>query len=356
MTAAPATPVTTRTRTSLTRRTARRLAALLPTSRRARLAGPAAAVLALGTGFSALSALPAGAATLASASPATTSTNCAANPSACGFPDATNTGVPAGTVLQQVPGQVTKGPGWAWNPAGYVSVTGNGAVISGLSIAGNLDISASNVTVNDVKVTNSGQNSYGVSLRHTSNVTVENSTISGASASSGRLMAGVKDVYGDATGTRVLADNISCAATGVQMSAGLIQDSYIHDMGYLPGDHVNGTTSNGGNTHLLTIAHNTIFNNLNQTDAVSLFQDNGVQANKTITGNLLAGGGYTIYGGTKAGGPATSNIQITNNVIATTYFPKGGQYGPVAYYNSGNGNAWSGNTWDSTGQTIPSPN
>jgi hypothetical protein len=340
MTAAPA------TQTSLSRRTTRRLAALRPSTGLARLAGSAAVAVALGAGFTAMSAMPAGA----------TTTNCAASPSACGFPDATNTGVPAGTALQQVPGQVTKGPGWAWNSAGYVEVSGNGATLSGLSIAGNLDISASNVTVNGVQVVLGGQNAFGVTLRHTSNVTIENSTISGVNASSGRMLTGVKDVYGDSAGTQVLADNIYYAATGVQMSAGLIQDNYIHDMGFLPGDHVNGTTSNGGNTNLLTIQHNTIFNNLNQTDAVSLFQDNGPQANKTINGNLLAGGGYSIYGGSKAGSPATSNIKITNNVIATTYFPKGGQYGPVASYNSGNGNAWSGNTWDSTGQTIPSPN
>jgi hypothetical protein len=283
--------------------------------------------------------------------------SCGTSPSACGFPGATTTGVPAGTVLTQVPGQATRGPGWAWNTAGYVTVTTPGATITGLAIAGNLDIAASNVTVQNVQVTNTGASSYGISLRHTAGVTITHTTISGANATTGRLMVGVKDVYGDATGTTVTADNIYDTATGVQMSAGLIQDSYIHDMGYLPGDHVNGTTSNGGNTNQLTIAHNTIFNNLNQTDAVSLFQDNGPQANKTITGNLLAGGGYTIYGGSKPGAPPTSNIHITNNVIATTYFPKGGQYGPVAYYNSGNGNTWTGNTYDTpTGPTIPSPN
>ena len=30
-------------------------------------------------------------------------TNCAAKPSSCGYPDATNTGVPAGTTLKSVP-------------------------------------------------------------------------------------------------------------------------------------------------------------------------------------------------------------------------------------------------------------
>jgi hypothetical protein len=332
-----------------------RLAAFLPGTGRAKLAGSAVLLVTVAAAVSAVSLAPAGAATATGlATSQVSQASCAARPSACGFPDTTNTGVPAGTLLQSVPGQVTKGPGWAWNSAGYVEVSGNGAVISGLSIAGNLDISASNVTVNYVKVVNSGQSSFGVSLRHTSNVTIEHSTISGVNASSSRLMAGVKDVYGDSTGTRVLADDIYYAATGVQMSAGLIQDNYIHDMGFLAGDHVNGTTSNGG-TRPMIIEHNTIFNNLNQTDAVSLFQDNGPQANRVIDHNLLGGGGYTIYGGTKAGGTPTSNIQITNNVISTMYYPRGGQWGPVACYNPGSGNVWSGNTWDGNGQTIPSP-
>src|SRR5262245_21692866 len=75
-------------------------------------------------------------------------TNCVAAPSSCGFPDATNTGVPAGTALKNVGSQVTSGPGWAWNAsASKVLVTGDGAVLSGLSIPGNLEIQADNVTV-----------------------------------------------------------------------------------------------------------------------------------------------------------------------------------------------------------------
>ena len=37
------------------------------------------------------------------------------------------------------------------------------------------------------------------------------------------------------------------------------------------------------------------------------------------------------------------------------YFPNGGPYGPVAYFdNQGPGNTWTGNTW-TTGATIPEP-
>ena len=37
--------------------------------------------------------------------------NCIPVPHACGFPDGTNTGVPSGTALRSVPGQVSSGPG-----------------------------------------------------------------------------------------------------------------------------------------------------------------------------------------------------------------------------------------------------
>ncbi len=257
----------TPTQTAETRR-GTTVGALLRGSLSARLAGPAAVLVTVGTALSMAPSTPAS---------ATVATNCAALPSACGYPDATNTGVLAGTTLRNVPSQVSKGTGWYYDSRGFAEVNGNGAVLSGLNITGNLDISASNVTINNVKVMNSGQSSFGISLRHTSNVTIEHSMITGADGGPGRLMVGVKDVYGDSTGTVVQDNNIRYTSTGVQLSAGLIQDNYIHAMGLIPGDHVNGTTSGGGTTQL-TIQHNTVFNQLNQCDAISLFQDFGPQA------------------------------------------------------------------------------
>ena len=308
---------------------------------------PARAVLAASTaaallGFSMLSvmggAAPAGAATAKAAS----------------YPSASTAGVPAGTHLTAVPGQATKGSGWSWNSAGYVKVTGAGAVLSNLSVAGGVDVEASNVTINDVQVVASGASSMGISLRHTSNVTIENSTIAGVDAASGRLMVGVKDVYGDATGTQVLDNNIYQATTGVQIYQGLIQGNYIHGLGMVAGDHVNGITTNG-DTKQLTIQGNTILNPFNQTDAIGLFQDFGVVANVTINNNLLGGGGYVIYGG--AGSKGTPyNIKVTNNRFSTAIWPTGGRWGPVAYFNSSaSGDVWSGNVWDSTGKAIPAP-
>jgi hypothetical protein len=284
-------------------------------------------------------------------------TNCAATPASCGYPGPATAGVPAGTTLKQVPGQVSSGPGWSYNAAGKtVTVTVTGTVLSGLYIPCNLVINASNVTVKNVQVVTGGN--FGISLTHTKGVTIQNSTISGQNSTTGRVSYGIDDVYGDSTATTIKNSNISSFRTAIQLSTGLIQGNYIHDPGYLAGDHTNGIYVGGG-TQPLTITANTIQDSLSQTDAINLDAftpgPSAPSANKTITNNLLAGGGYTIYGGAVSGSP-TSNIIVTGNRFGQNYFPKSGLYGPVAYYDSsGKGSAWSGNIWDTTGQAIAAP-
>jgi hypothetical protein len=280
-------------------------------------------------------------------------TNCQATPSSCGYPDATNTGVPAGTTLKTVPAQVSSGPGWSYNAANNdVVVTGNGTVLSGLSLSTELLINASNVTVKNVQVVTNGN--FGIALTHTTGVTIQNSTISGSSA--GRVSSAVDDVYGDSTGITLTGNNISNFRTAIQISTGMVSGNYIHDPGYISGDHTNGFYVNGG-TEPLTIQGNTILNSLSQTDAINLDAGTGGGSvtNKTIKNNLLAGGSYTIYGGNSLGN-ATSNIVITGNRFGQLYYSTSGQYGPVAYFTSAaTGSQWSGNIWDTTAATIPSP-
>jgi hypothetical protein len=330
-----ATPVT---KIPVTRRLARRLAAATATT----VAGAAGLALALGM-------------LTPSAASAATQTNCAATPSACGYPDATNTGVPSSVKLQTVPTQVSSGPGWAYNATDqYVNVTGNGANLTGLYIPYNLNIAASNVTIDDDEIVTNG--SFAVSLgNNTSGVTIENSIIAGQNATSGRVGYAIDDVYGDSTGTTVQDDNIYDFRTAINLSTGTIEGNYIHNPGYVSGDHTNGIFD-CGSTQPLTISDNTIFNSLGQTDAISLDASASGQtvANKTITNNFLAGGSYTIYGGASLGN-TTSNIVITGNRFGQQYYSESGQYGPDAYYSStGSGNTWSGNFWDTTGQTFSS--
>jgi hypothetical protein len=284
--------------------------------------------------------------------------NCGANPHVCGYPDATNTGVPAGMSLRSVPGQVSSGPGWSYNSQGYVQVTGNGAVFRGYSVHGTVVVTGSNAVIADDSISNSGDGitGDGVNLSgNPSDVTIEHTTISSPSGTRGMngVFAGIKDLDGNARGTKVLDNNIADASTGVQLYIGLIEGNYIHDETATdPGSHLNGTTSNGS-TIPLTIQHNTVFNPNGQTDAISLFEDFGAEANVLITDNLVAGGGYTIYGGQNPGGQQAYNIRITNNRFSTIYFSQSGSFGYVTAFDpTAPGNVWSGNIWDSSGAPL----
>jgi hypothetical protein len=282
----------------------------------------------------------------------------------CGFPDATNTGVPAGTGLKAVPGQVAGGKGWRYDPATRtVNVTGNWVSLTGLALTANLNISGSHVTVSDDRIITAGD--FGISLRHTRDVTITRTTVSGRNAGRGRVNYAIDDIYGDSTGLVIRRDNIANWRIGVNAVAGLINGNYIHDPGYLPGDHTDGIYDAGG-TRAQVISGNTILNDIGQTCAIMIESVKGQRTgNKTITGNLLAGGDYVIY----AGGAQrdSSHIVITDNRIGRAYFSAGGRYGPVAQFQAGGpGNTWSGNSWarnglssDARGQTeagqIPLP-
>jgi hypothetical protein len=282
-------------------------------------------------------------------------------PTPQGFPNVSNTGVPTGTALKTVPSQVSSGPGWYYDSRGWVQVDGNGAQLTGLYIPYSVDIEANNVTLNHDDIVNKGY--FGISLRRTSGVTIENSTISGQNASTGEVDSAIDDLYGNSTGLTIKDDNISLFETAVQASSGLITGNYIHNAGYKPGDHTNGILDNGS-TKPLMISHNTILIDRPQTDAIILDSNMTGKpvANKTIVGNLLGGGSYAIYGGATLGN-TTSHIVIKNNTFSKIYYSNGGHYGPVAYFSAlGQGNTWTGNIWLSSSPsngsqagTIPTP-
>ncbi len=87
----------------------------------------------------------------------------------------------------------------------------------------------------------------------------------------------------------------------------------------------------------IIIDHNTIINDHAQTAAVTfgLGASDGLLAN-----NIVSGGGYTLYAGPELG----TGVRVVDNRFSTARFPKGGYWGPVAYW-SREGNSWAGNTW-----------
>jgi hypothetical protein len=260
--------------------------------------------------------------------------------------------------LVKVPGDRTSGPGWKWNSGGWVDIDSANTTFAGFDVAGTINVNADGVTVRDcrVRAAGGGGASFGIAIRHAANVIVQHCDISGLKASGGddrgRLTAGIKDIYGDATGTQVLANDIYDVSCGVQMDSGLIQDNYIHNTASDGTDHVNGVLSSSGGA--MIIRHNTIFNQLDQTSAIALYEDFGLQGDKTVDNNLLAGGGYTVYGGGPDHGRGVpTNIRFTANRISTVFWPKGGYYGPVAYFDgTAPGSAWIGNIYDNTGADV----
>ncbi len=283
-------------------------------------------------------------------------TNCAPNPHACGYPDATNTGVPAGTALQAVPETLTSGPGWHWESGGWLQVDAPNAVIDGLDVHGTVDVceECSGTVIQNSRVTADG--SFGIIVRYSykfgygaTGITIADTEVRGGSQGNGAAITAQNGL--PVTITRV---NVHNTGTAIQLDRGSITDSYLWDLHVVPnGTHVNGITSNAGSGGVgLTIRHNTVFNALSQTDAIGLFQDFGVQSNVTIDDNLVAGGGYTIYGGAGDRG-STANISITNNRISRLYFPLGGYWGWITHFTPTDpGNVLSGNVWDDTGAPV----
>src|SRR6185312_9754083 len=104
--------------------------------------------------------------------------------------------------------QVSKGAGWHWDNRGWLEVDGDGAVLDGLEVDANVNVTASNVTLKNMRILVGGE-TFGVSLRHTSNVVIQDTDITSPDAGSGRLMVGVKDVYGDASDTTIRRTDIS---------------------------------------------------------------------------------------------------------------------------------------------------
>lgn len=293
--------------------------------------------------------------------------NCAEKPRKCGYPDAGNTGPKAYKTkkkkngkkkrvrieFKRVPNQVKSGKGWRWDSRGFVSIDGDGTVFENYYVDGTVDVNADNVTIKNVRVYEGGE-SFGIAVRHADNTRIIRALV-GPKDGQTRLANGIVDVYGDAQNMFITRSEIYGTKTGIQIYRGRITHNYIHDMRYKSGDHVNGIMSNGSRDKLV-IHHNTIFNELNQTDAIGLFQDFGVEANRTVTKNLIAGGGYTIYGGEARGDRASYNIKIQKNRFSNLFYTRSGYYGHgTAFNRHGSGNTWIGNVWDHNGNTVPVP-
>jgi hypothetical protein len=234
-----------------------------------------------------------------------------------GYPDASNTGVPAGTSLK---------------PTGGFTASTNNAVYDGLEISGTVTVRATNVTIKNSRISDVAF--FGVDIEGGS-VTLQNVEIDcGGTGTKGIL-------NGNFTAIRV---NIHNCEDGVFADRDFtIRDSYIHDLATSPTAHNDGIQSIDAIN--VTIEHNRIY--AVDTSAIWLNNNSGGQLaqNALVKDNLLAGGGWTLY----CPADASTNVQVLNNAFSTKFFPKVGGFGPATDCAD---EIQSGNVYQETGEPF----
>jgi len=265
------------------------------------------------------------------------------NPSACGFPDVESTGVTPGTTLTPVNGIVT--------------LSTPGQVYENKWVTGGIVVTAPNVTIRNVKITNT-EPWYTISVKNggswessTANLTVDHVEFD---------LGGNLEIKGIAFNGYTVKNSFfhngsDCAHFGDNVT---IQDSLCvsgpdangdgwPDAGFSceDGPHYDGFQSDGGSN--IRLIHNTIRNPCGQTSAILMSTNTSSIRDVTISNNLMAGGGYTLYCNA---GPDVANETVTGNRFARTWFQRSGYWGAIT--GCSGADLFSGNVWDDTGLPL----
>jgi hypothetical protein len=250
-----------------------------------------------------------------------------------GFPDASTTGVPAGTVLVTYRGPCTWRSGQAPTLDG-VDATGCEALVTyvpGLKIV--------NSRVPRVETEDAGS------------VELSDTTIEGGTWVDGTLW-----------GSNIVATRVEITGGQHSVHCGsgcTVTDSWLHEQ-YNPdggATHNNAFLSNGGTD--ITLRHNTLHctPRLNATGGgcsgdLSLFGDFEPISHVTVEDNLLKANdssvSYCAYAGWEPSKeyPIPDHIAFTGNVFERGPSGKCGVYGAITSWYQGGTNTWSGNAWD----------
>ena len=239
------------------------------------------------------------------------------------YPDASCTGVPAGTSLTVVNGDV-------------VISTAN-TIVDSKDIRGCVVVTAPGVTIRNSRITCSdgpySVDTYGVAGTW---LTIQDSMISCANRT-GATAIGEENVT-------VLRSDISGCENGFDTNRNmLIQDNYIHDLAQGDVAHTDGIQMWNTATNVI-IQHNRIYAN-EGTSAIISPSDGALGT--IIRDNLFAGGAYSLY--CRQGGSGAQ--QIINNHFSTVFYPTVGAYGP--WTDCEDEAQLSGNVYHETGQPLP---
>lgn len=210
-----------------------------------------------------------------------------------GFPDASSTGVPPGTSLTS---------------SGSMTVSRDGAVIDALDVSGRIRVSADNVTIRRTRVTTNGA-LYAIRVDpDTRGTVVEDVELIGTDNN-----ASVGIVYGNYTIRRA---EIRGFEDGPRLGSNtVVEDCWVHSTRKFEGTHNDAAQSLGGSN--IKLLGNRLEGPWRASTSAALLSANwSPLRNVVVRGNLLSGGGYTLYVERKdgAGQPAPSNILVEDNV------------------------------------------
>jgi hypothetical protein len=297
--------------------------------------------------------------------------NCFDHPSACGYPDEGSSGVPRGTTLTPV-GRASLPSGASWNAATHeLSINAPGTAISGLDVDGYVVVRASGVTIRKTRITLAGSAGFALAIASESGAhgtKLVNVDVGGVAGGVGITAAVNNRGSNDLTivGSQ-LHDCAECFQNEARSGGTTtIRDSYMRSSDPAPQCAADcphyEVAYTSGNPGPMLLEHNTMLNPVDQTAVVFVNEDR--HDDLTIKDNLLAGGGYTIYGG------ANSRRQvITGNRFAAAFQRAGldthsggrwpipgvctprrssGCFGNLASVPSRTQLTWSGNYWDDT--------
>jgi hypothetical protein len=261
-------------------------------------------------------------------------TGCLAKPSACGYPDASNTGS-HGTLTA----------------SGSITSTTNGQVIENLDVHGHISVTSANVTIRNVRVTQVDDQFGGIDLRNaTGHTTVSDVTVVAS-----------LDQLADITArdTTIERANLSGAQDGIDSWAGkgytgytVIADSYIHDLARntAVSSHDDTIQTSGGDE---TFRHNTLIPFTGGDPMNACLQIGDLQGDLiklVFDNNLCDGGNYSINANAnnvKLGNVSAGPMTFTNNRFGRDY-----RYGVETNLGSPFRTTWTGNVDDATGKAV----
>lgn len=240
------------------------------------------------------------------------------------FPDATNTGVPAGTILTP--------------SSGTLETSHDGQIIEGLDHRGEIVIKHSNVVVRKNRVNGQGSWCVVLVLGNVENYLIEDNEIIGNNPTNGAKGIIIRTTSANSKAI-IRRNNIHHVEDGIYVDGGshggIAHDNYIHDLAAGSVDpHHDCLQVNASNW---IFEHNHL-HHLNASAGIT----HGPCTNVTINNNLFIGGAYII----RVERAGSSGFKITNNRLADYnfgYWSLEGAVNPVIY----------GNVDHHTGTLIP---